>query len=69
LKQVVSQMALGDDGKVILGIYQVDGPSVRPTDVLKGVFGLTSEEAARVRVCKTDVTPLSGMERQRCFGN
>jgi hypothetical protein len=54
---------------VILGIYQVDGPSVRPTDVLKGVFGLTSEEAARVRVCKTDVTPMSGMERQRCFGN
>lgn len=69
LKQVVSQMALGDDGKVILGIYQVDGPSVRPTDVLKGVFGLTSEEAARVRVCKTDVMPMSGMERQRCFGN
>jgi hypothetical protein len=56
-------------GEVTMGIRQADGPSVRPADVLKSVFGLTPDQATRVRVCKTGVAPLQRMEKQRCFEN
>jgi hypothetical protein len=48
---------------MLMGICQADGPSVRPGDVLKAVFGLTPEQAARARVCKTGVAPVPRMER------
>jgi len=69
LKEAVSEMAVDSDGGLRLGIRQSDGPSVRPADVLKAVFGLAPEEVARLRVCKTAVEPAQMLERQRCFEN
>jgi hypothetical protein len=63
LKQAVREITPGGNDEMLMGIRQADGPSVRPGDVLKAVFGLTPEQAARARVCKTGVVPVPRMER------
>lgn len=69
LKKAVLEMALEGNSAVRMGLCREDGPIVRPADVLRAVFGIPPDQAARLRVCKTAVAPAPRMEKLGCFEN
>ncbi len=52
-RQVVKSMALDNQGMIKLVMKHINGPQLKPIEIVMAVFGLTQSEAESLRVLKT----------------
>ncbi len=53
VRSLVKYLAAEDDGSLRMGIKRVEGPGVKPQEVIKCVFGMDEEEVRNLEIIKT----------------